>query len=92
LVWKSDEGGSVSSEDDAMSADDADRADQPAEEPEGFTQQEQLRALREEGEHDDVWFDMTEQEEARLLEDELGPLTEQGTYYASEEPERGEEP
>jgi hypothetical protein len=85
----------VYSDDDAMSADGADRNDLPAEEPEGFTQQDQLKALREEGEeggHVDRWFDMTEEEEARLLEAELGPLTEQGTYYASEESEGGEEP
>lgn len=79
----------MDSDDDAMSADGADRNDLPAEEPEGFTQEDQLKMLREEGEHDDVWFDMTEEEEAHLLEAEFGPPDDSGIYRA---PEGGEEP
>jgi hypothetical protein len=84
-----DEGGPVHPEDGAMSADDAEGTDRPTEEPEGLTQQDQLRRLREEGEHEDVWFDMTEEEEARLLEAEFGPPDENGIYRA---PEGGEGP
>jgi hypothetical protein len=62
----------VGLEDSAMSADDTDRTDRPPKEPEGFTQQDQLKALREEDEHDDVFFDTTEQEEMRLLVAEFG--------------------
>jgi len=87
--WMLNEGGPVYPEDGAMSADDADRTDRPTGEPEGLTQQDQLNAIREEGEHPDVWFDMTEEEEARLLEAEFGPPDENGIYRA---PEGGEAP
>jgi hypothetical protein len=63
----------------AMSADDADRTDRRTGEPEGLSQQDQLNALREEG-HDDVWFDMTEQEEMRLLEAEFGQPWDDGVF------------
>lgn len=86
--WMLNEGGPVHPEDGAMSADDPDRTDRPTGEPDGLTQQDQLNAIREE-EHSDVWFDMTEEEEARLLEAEFGPHDEDGIYRA---PKGGEAP
>jgi hypothetical protein len=71
----------------AMSADDADRSDPRTGEPEGLSQQDQLNALREEGSHDDVRFDMAEEEEMRLLEAEFGPPGEDGVFRAREEGE-----
>jgi hypothetical protein len=66
-----------------------DGADRQAEEPGVPTQQDQLDALREEGDHPDVWFDMTEEEEARILEAEHGPPDADGIYRGSEAGEGG---
>jgi hypothetical protein len=75
----------------AMSADDADRTDQRTGEPEGLSQQDQLKALRQEG-HDDVWFDMTEEEEMRLLEDEFGRPPDGDGVFRERKGEGGEAP
>ena len=67
------------------SADDAKGADQRREEPEGFTQQDQRNRVREEGQHQDVGLDMSEEEEARILEAEFGPPEPPyGIYRAKE--------
>ena len=71
-------------EDSAMSSDGTDRTDRPTGEPEGFTQQDQLNELREEGQHDDVRFDMTEEEEMRLLVAEFGSPGEDGVFRKRE--------
>ena len=76
-------------EDSVMSSDDADRTDRPTKEPEGLTQQDQLDALRKEGEHEDARFDMTEEEEMELLDAEFGPPGDDGVFRA---PEGGEAP
>jgi hypothetical protein len=77
----------------AMSADDADRTDRRTAEPEGLSQQDQLNALRAEGPegHEDRWFDMTEQEEARIFENEFDYDEETGVYR-ERKGERGETP
>lgn len=60
--------------------------DRPTEEPEGDTQQEQADLLRETG---NERRDMTEEEEAGLLEEEFGPADADGTYGAPEGEEKG---
>jgi hypothetical protein len=60
--------------------------DRPTEEPEGDTQQEQANLLRETG---NERRDMTEEEEAGLLEEEFGPADADGTYGAPEGEEQG---
>jgi hypothetical protein len=54
--------------------------DRPADEPDGATQDEQLGLLRDTSNDRE---DMTEEEEARLLEGEFGPADEHGVYGAS---------
>jgi hypothetical protein len=54
--------------------------DRPADEPDGATQDEQLGLLRDTSNDRE---DMTEEEEARLLEQEFGPADEHGVYGAS---------
>jgi hypothetical protein len=73
-----------------MSAD-----DRPREEPGGYSQQKQLKALREESEHIHEYFDTSEAEEEAVLRGLYGDYDEQGLYHAPDEeqvgPEGGEE-
>jgi hypothetical protein len=54
-------------------------SDRPVDEPEGATQEDQYQLIRETGNHRG---DMTEEEEARLLETEFGPADHDGIYGA----------
>ena len=70
-------------EDGTMSGYDA--TDRLGEEPEGYSQEEQLKVLHEEGEHDHVYFDTSETEEEEVLREQFGPHDEQGIYHAPDE-------
>jgi hypothetical protein len=61
------------------------KVDRPTEEPEGATQEEQYDLLRETG---NDRRDMTEEEEAHLLEAEFGPADADGIYGAPKEEEK----
>jgi hypothetical protein len=63
----------------AAAADDPAAMDRPLDEPDDATQEEQLGLLRDTGNDRE---DMTEDEEARLLEQEFGPADEHGVYGA----------
>lgn len=54
--------------------------DRPVDEPDGATQDQQLELIRDTSNDRE---DMTEEEEARLLEEEFGPADEHGVYGAS---------
>jgi hypothetical protein len=86
------EGGPVDAEDGSMSGDDV--TDWPRAEPEGYSQQEQLKSLRED-QHEHVYFDTSEIEEEEVLTNLFGSCDEQGIYHAPEEqeiyPKGGEE-
>jgi hypothetical protein len=56
------------------------KTDRPVDEPEGATQDEQYGLIRETG---NDRRDMTEEEEARLLEGEFGPADHHGIYGAA---------
>jgi hypothetical protein len=54
--------------------------DRPVDEPDGATQDQQLELIRDTSNDRE---DMTEEEEARLLEEEFDPADEHGVYGAS---------
>lgn len=82
----------MDAEDGRMSGDDV--TDRPSAEPEGYSQQEQLKALREDR-HEHVYFDTSEIEEEEVLTDLFGSRDELDIYHAPEEqeiyPKGGEE-
>jgi hypothetical protein len=84
-----DEGGSVDPEEGTASADDA--FDRPGEEPEGYSQEEQLRVLRAEGKPPNVYFDTSEAEEVAVLTGLFGDPDERGLYHAPDEEQVGSE-
>lgn len=64
---------------DAGADDDAAAMDRPVDEPDGATQNDQLGLLRDTSNDRE---DMTEEQEAQLLEQEFGPADEHGVYGA----------
>jgi hypothetical protein len=60
----------------------ADSGDRPVDEPEGATQEDQLALLRESGNARD---EVTEDEEARMLEAEFGPPDASGIYRSRQD-------